>query len=107
MPKPKATDKNPSVSDGDPSAEKVLSFEEAMTDLQEIVGNLENNSLGLEASLAQFERGIGLLRKCHAFLEQAEQKIEILLSFKTDGEPTTAPFDATPTAGAPDPKTLF
>ena len=91
----KATD------DGGPS------FEEAMAELQQIVNDLEDNSLGLEASLVQFERGIGLLRNCHSFLERAEQKIEILVSFKANEEPTTAPFDATPTAGTPDPKTLF
>ncbi len=89
------------------SADAVPSFEEAMVELQQIVNDLEDNALGLEASLVQFERGIGLLRNCHAFLEQAEQKIEILLSFKETGEPVTAPFDATPTAAPTDPKTLF
>ncbi|WP_397571198.1 exodeoxyribonuclease VII small subunit [Schlesneria sp. T3-172] len=84
-----------------------LSFEEAMGELQQIVSDLEDNSLGLEASLVQFERGIGLLRNCHAFLEQAEQKIEVLINFKADGEPVTAPFNAAPTAGIADPKTLF
>jgi exodeoxyribonuclease VII small subunit len=107
MPKPKSTDKNPSGPENEPSSEQKISFEDAMTDLQQIVADLEDNSLGLEASLAQFERGIGLLRKCHTFLEQAEQKIEILLSFKTNGEPTTTDFDATPTASGSDPKTLF
>ena len=78
-----------------------------MADLQQIVTDLEDNSLGLEASLAQFERGIGLLRQCHLFLEQAEQKIEILVNLKANGEAATASFDATPTAGGTDPKTLF
>ncbi len=107
MPKPPAANKTPAPADSNPPAEKLPSFEEAMTDLQQIVTDLEDNSLGLEASLAQFERGIGLLRKCHTFLEQAEQKIEILVSFKANGDATTAPFDATPTAGNSDSKTLF
>lgn len=107
MPKPAASDKNRTAADVPVAAEKAQSFEQAMSELQQIVADLEDNSLGLEASLAQFERGIGLLRNCHSFLEQAEQKIEILISLKNDGEPTTAPFDATPTAGATDPKTLF
>ena len=107
MPKRAAADKDPATDANPLLTEKVPSFEEAMSDLQQIVADLEDNSLGLEASLAQFERGIGLLRSCHAFLEQAEQKIEILVSFKANGEPTTAPFDATPTAGTSDPKTLF
>jgi exodeoxyribonuclease VII small subunit len=89
------------------TAEQALTFEQAMSELQQIVNDLEDNSLGLEASLAQFERGIGLLRNCHSFLEQAEQKIEILVNFKASGEPTTAPFDATPTVGTNDSKTLF
>jgi exodeoxyribonuclease VII small subunit len=84
-----------------------MTFEESMAGLQQIVSDLEDNSLGLEASLAQFERGIRLLRNCHAFLEKAEQKIEILTGFKANGEPVTAPFDATPTGGNPEAKTLF
>jgi len=107
MPKPADPDKNTPPAEIHFQAEKVLSFEQAMADLQQIVADLEDNSLGLESSLAQFERGIGLLRNCHSFLEQAEQKIEILVGFKANGEPTTAPFDATPTAGTSDPKTLF
>ena len=100
-------EKNASVSSVAASVDPVPSFEQAMTELQQIVNDLEDNSLGLEASLAQFERGIGLLRNCHSFLERAEQKIEVLVSFKANGEPSMAPFDATPTAGTTDPKTLF
>lgn len=107
MPKPAATDKNRPAADIPATTEQAPSFEQAMCELQQIVEDLEDNSLGLEASLAQFERGIGLLRNCHAFLEQAEQKIEILVNLKSDGEPMTAPFDSTPTAGGADPKTLF
>ena len=101
------SDKIATGSENAVNAEQALTFEQAMSELQQIVNDLEDNSLGLEASLAQFERGIGLLRNCHSFLEQAEQKIEILVSFKANGDPTTAPFDATPTAGTSDPKTLF
>jgi exodeoxyribonuclease VII small subunit len=104
MPRQKETDKT--ADDGGP-IEKPLSFEDAMMTLQQIVSDLEDNSLGLEASLAQFERGIGLLRQCNQYLEQAEQKIEVLVNFKPNGVATSAPFDATPTAGNPEPKSLF
>ena len=107
MPKPDPAEKSTREAQTEAPVAEVISFEQAMADLQQIVADLEDNSLGLEASLAQFERGIGLLRKCHLFLEQAEQKIEILVNFKADGEAMTAPFDATPTAGASDPKSLF
>ena len=107
MSKTSGVGKNRTAADSDESVENRPSFEESMTDLQQIVSDLEDNSLGLEASLAQFERGIGLLRNCREFLERAEQKIEVLIGFKADGEATTAPFDATPTAGSSESKTLF
>ena len=56
------------------------SFEES---LQSIVLELENGAPGLEASLARFERGVGLLRVCHGILESAEQKIETLTQSNT------------------------
>ena len=99
--------KSKAASVDQPSNEASPPFETALSDLQQIVEDLEDNSLGLEASLAQFEKGIGLLRQCHQILEQAEQKIEILMNFKADGEAVTVPFDAAPTANQPDPKTLF
>lgn len=107
MAKSKENDKKSAEAEVAHSVDKGLSFEEAMIALQQIVNDLEDNSLGLEASLAQFERGIGLLRQCNQYLEQAEQKIELLINLKPDGEATTAPFDATPTAGSSEPKTLF
>jgi exodeoxyribonuclease VII small subunit len=77
------------------------SFEDALSELQRIAGELEAGSLGLEESLARFEQGIALLRKCNAILERAEQKIEILTGRDPAGNPTVAPFDATATATAP------
>lgn len=54
----------------------VVSFEESLTELQMIVADLEDGSLGLESSLARFERGVGLLRACYVILDSAEQRIE-------------------------------
>lgn len=72
-------------------------FEEALDELQQIVGDLEEGSLGLEDSLARFEKGVALLRTCYRVLEEAEKKIEILTGVDADGNPTTEPFDATAT----------
>ena len=71
------------------------SFEESLTELQSIVSELEDGSLGLEASLARFERGVGLLRACHVILDSAEQKIETLTRFND-----TVPAAASGTADA-------
>lgn len=67
-----------------------LSFEEALAALEEIVDNLEREQLSLNESLAVFEKGISLSRICLAKLEEAEEKIHILL--EQDGEITIQPF---------------
>ncbi len=59
-----------------------IHFEEAMTDLENIVRQLEKGELTLDESLQQFEKGIGLARLCQNILNQAEQKIEILSASK-------------------------
>lgn len=81
------------------------SFENALVELQQIVEQLESGALGLEDSLRQYERGAALLRHCYGLLESAERRIEILTGQNAEGEPLTAPFDATathePTASKP------
>ena len=56
----------------------VKDFESAIAELETIVKTLEDGDLALEKSLELFERGVQLSRFCHAKLEQAEQRIEIL-----------------------------
>ncbi len=73
------------------------SFEGSLAELQQIVHDLEEGDLGLEASLARFEEGIRLLRSCYRILEEAEQKIEILTGTDAAGNPVTEPFDASAT----------
>lgn len=53
-------------------------MEEALEDLEQIVGRLEDGKLSLEESLVLFERGIRLVRLCSSRLESAEQRIESL-----------------------------
>ena len=53
-------------------------MEEALGDLEQIVGRLEDGKLSLEESLVLFERGIRLVRLCSARLESAEQRVESL-----------------------------
>lgn len=55
-----------------------LDLEEALEDLEQIVGKLEDGKLSLEESLVLFERGIRLVRLCNSRLESAEQRIESL-----------------------------
>lgn len=77
-------------------------FEESLAELQQIVNDLEDGSLGLDESMQRFEKGIQLLRRCHRTLEDAEQKIEILTSMNEEGQAETAPFDAAATIDQPE-----
>ncbi|MBM4077652.1 MAG: exodeoxyribonuclease VII small subunit, partial [Planctomycetes bacterium] len=72
---------------------ELISFEESLNELQAIVKDLENGSIGLEASLTKFERGVGLLRMCYSTLEAAEQKVSILTKSLDRDEPVLAAFD--------------
>jgi len=56
----------------------IKDFEAALTELDTIVKKLEEGDLPLEASLQLYERGVHLSRFCHARLEEAERRIEIL-----------------------------
>jgi exodeoxyribonuclease VII small subunit len=66
----------------------IKDFETAIAELETIVKKLEEGDLALEASLQLYERGVHLSRFCHARLEEAERRIEIL---NERGEVKTAP----------------
>lgn len=56
-----------------------LSYEKALKDLEDIVREIESGELPLEKSLKKFEDGVKLSRYCTKMLDEAEQKITILL----------------------------
>lgn len=56
----------------------IKDFEGAIAELESIVKKLEEGDLQLEQSLALYERGVQLSRFCHARLEDAERRIELL-----------------------------
>ena len=56
----------------------IKDFEAAIAELETIVKKLEEGDLPLETSLQLYERGVQLSRFCHAQLEQAEKRVEIL-----------------------------
>lgn len=59
-------------------------FETKMEELEKIVGELEKGDLSLEDSLKKFESGIKISKECNKLLEDAEQRITIIL--ENDGE---------------------
>jgi len=56
----------------------IKDFEAAIAELESIVKKLEEGDLALEQSLALYERGVHLSKYCHARLEAAEKRIELL-----------------------------
>ncbi|MEW6321665.1 MAG: exodeoxyribonuclease VII small subunit [Acidobacteriota bacterium] len=56
----------------------IKDFEAAIAELETIVKKLEEGDLALDTSLALYERGVQLSRFCHARLEEAERRIEVL-----------------------------
>jgi exodeoxyribonuclease VII small subunit len=59
-------------------SDTIKDFESAIAELEGVVKSLEEGDLPLEKSLQLFERGVQLSRFCHAQLEEAEKRIELL-----------------------------
>lgn len=53
-----------------------LSFEEALSRLEEIVEKLEDESISLDESIELYEEGMKLSQRCTETLEEAELRIE-------------------------------
>jgi exodeoxyribonuclease VII small subunit len=70
---------------------KAPDFEQALAELETLVGRLEGGDLPLDEALKLFERGVALTRQCQSSLQSAQQKVEILL--KRSGEAQPEPFE--------------
>lgn len=77
-----------------------LSFEKALAELESIVQKLERGDVALEESVAIYERGEALKRRCDELLRQAEARVE-KITLDASGRPSgTAPLDPGAGAGA-------
>jgi exodeoxyribonuclease VII small subunit len=52
-----------------------MSFEDAMRELEKVVGQLESGDVELEASIKLYERGAALKKRCEEKLKEAEEKV--------------------------------
>ena len=73
-------------------ADKKLTFEQALTRLDEIVRHLEKGDLPLSESLSLFEEGTSLLASASKILDEAEQKV-VKLRKGADRQPEELPFE--------------
>lgn len=55
-----------------------LTFEESVAQLEQIVAAIESGQIGLEQSLAKYEQGMELVKRCRGILDKAEKRIEQL-----------------------------
>lgn len=67
-------------------------FDEVMERLEDIVASLERGDLSLEESLKIFEEGMKLVGTCSKKLEEAEQKVTLLVE-QSEGRYTQQPFE--------------
>jgi exodeoxyribonuclease VII small subunit len=62
-----------------PKKKTTTLFEDSLAELEQLVNRLEQGDISLEESLKSFERGVQLTRTCQTALQDAEQKVQILL----------------------------
>jgi len=73
-------------------AEQQLSFEQAVQQLQQIVERLESEQPSLEEAVADYQRGVQLLRHCTELLRKAEQRVALLAGVDEQGNPEVEPL---------------
>lgn len=64
-----------------------MSFEEAMRELEAVVGQLEGGEVPLEASIGLYERGSALKKRCEEKLNEAAEKVAAI-TLDGDGKPS-------------------
>jgi exodeoxyribonuclease VII small subunit len=82
---------------GKSQSEIPTDFETALVELEALVERLERGDLPLEEALLSFERGVGLTRQCQSALQNAQQKVTILLKRpggQDDAQHSIENFDA-------------
>ena len=81
------------MAENDHADVKKLPFERAIEELESIIKRLEEGKVPLEESVAIYERGEALKRRCNELLSQAEARVE-KITLDAQGKPTgTEPLD--------------
>ena len=73
-----------------PRKKSITLFEDSLVELEQLVERMEQGDITLEESLKSFERGVTLTRLCQKALQEAEQKVQLLL--EKNGHQTLEPF---------------
>ena len=59
-------------------ADREKALETALAQIEQIIERIESGEVGLEESLAEYERGVTLINHCRGKLDAARQKVEDL-----------------------------
>lgn len=70
-----------------------MSFEEAIKELEAVVGQLERGDVALDESIALYERGAALKARCEAKLKEAEEKVAKITLGENGTPKGTEPLD--------------
>lgn len=70
-----------------------MSFEDAIKELETVVGQLERGDVALDESIALYERGAALKARCEAKLKEAEEKVAKITLGENGAPNGTAPLD--------------
>ena len=76
-----------------------MEFEQKIKRLEEVVQSMQKGDLSLDESLRLFEEGVKLSKECHLSLEQAQQKVQILMGVDEAGQAQLADFTGTENDG--------
>lgn len=79
MAKTRAKSKPADGASTEASGEGIASFENSLSELEQLVERLESGEQSLETALKDFERGIVLTRQCQQSLQAAELRVQQLL----------------------------
>lgn len=72
-------------------SKKSAGFEQALSELEALIEQLESGELSLDQSLEQFKRGVELTRHCQGILDRAQQVVEQLID--PNDESSVVPFE--------------
>lgn len=75
------------------TAIETMSFEQALAELEQVVGQLESGDTPLERSIELYERGAALRAHCEAKLSAAEEKVARITSDAAGNATGLAPAD--------------
>lgn len=72
------------------SKTKQPDLEKSLSEITKLIEKMEHGELTLEQSLAEFEKGITLIKHCQKVLTEAEQKVNVLM--EKNGEASLSPY---------------